>query len=128
MLPIQIIVRKPHQIAIILIHFILLRAKGLNLELHPIKHHPVTQGRLKSPLCSHPSFYAKSCINPCIHTHQIAHMQSISAKDVFIRSKFTAAGLHIGGNLRTGWCRQLFTSFYSSGSKFRRYDISLKDI
>jgi hypothetical protein len=40
MLPIQIIVRKPHQIAIILIHFILLRVKALNLELPPIRYHP----------------------------------------------------------------------------------------
>lgn len=56
MLPIQNIDRKPFQIAIILIHFILLQVKALNLELHPIRHHPVKQGRFKSPLL----FFASS--------------------------------------------------------------------
>lgn len=87
MSPIQIIVRKQHQIAIILIHFILLRVKALNPELHPIRYHPVTQGRFKSPLYSlhyfssgilirqqfiyilSPLFYANICKNPFFHTH-----------------------------------------------------------
>ncbi len=94
MSPIQIIVQKPHQIVIILIHFIHPRVKALNPELHPIRHHPMTQGRFQSPLyflhhlssdilvrqqsfdILNPPFYANICKNPLFHTyHDSAHVE-----------------------------------------------------